>query len=150
PFGRLRSGVMRTLMNWAKWILGYVFDCVHARTTWPHRNRAGAVYVACLGCGRELPYSLERMRIEIEQKPAEVIRGKRWGPRPVVAASLMLAALIYFANPNQTVAHDGDQTAAQAQPQAGTIEDTSPSFVIGFVGGFVHKDDARHSELQLV
>jgi hypothetical protein len=47
-------------MNWLKWILAYLFDCVHPHTTWPHRDRVGLAYVCCLGCGRELPYSLQR------------------------------------------------------------------------------------------
>jgi hypothetical protein len=50
-------------MNWLRWILAYLFDCVHPHTTWPHRDRAGLAYVCCLDCGRELPYSLERMRV---------------------------------------------------------------------------------------
>ena len=50
-------------MNWLKWILAYLFDCVHPHTTWPHRDRAGFVYICCLDCGRELPYSLQRMSI---------------------------------------------------------------------------------------
>jgi hypothetical protein len=50
-------------MNWLKWILAYMFDCVHPHTTWPHRDRAGFTYVCCLDCGRELPYSLERMSV---------------------------------------------------------------------------------------
>jgi hypothetical protein len=50
-------------MSWLKWILAYLFDCVHPHTCWPRRNRAGCAYVACLDCGKELPYSLERMRI---------------------------------------------------------------------------------------
>jgi hypothetical protein len=50
-------------MNWLKWILAYLFDCVHLHTTWPHRDRTGFAYICCLDCGRELPYSLERMRI---------------------------------------------------------------------------------------
>lgn len=50
-------------MNWLSWILAYLFDCVHPHTTWPRHQRAGFAYVACLNCGRELPYSLERMRI---------------------------------------------------------------------------------------
>jgi hypothetical protein len=48
-------------MNWLKWILAYLFDCVHLHR--PPRNRIGCVYVARLDCGRELPYSLERMRV---------------------------------------------------------------------------------------
>jgi hypothetical protein len=50
-------------MSWLSWILAYLFDCVHPHTTWPRRHRAGFAYVACLDCGRELPYSLDRMRI---------------------------------------------------------------------------------------
>jgi hypothetical protein len=50
-------------MSWLRWILAYLFDCVHPHTTWPRRHRAGFAYVACLDCGRELPYSLDRMRI---------------------------------------------------------------------------------------
>jgi len=50
-------------MTWLSWILAYLFDCVHPHTTWPHRHRAGFAYVACLDCGRELLYSLDRMRI---------------------------------------------------------------------------------------
>jgi hypothetical protein len=46
-------------MSWLKWI----FDCAHPNTTWPRRNPAGSAYIACLDCGKELPYSLERMRI---------------------------------------------------------------------------------------
>jgi len=50
-------------MSWLSWILAYLFDCAHPHTTWPRRHRAGFAYVACLDCGRELPYSLDRMRI---------------------------------------------------------------------------------------
>jgi hypothetical protein len=50
-------------MSWPSWILAYLFDCVHPHTTWPHRHRAGFAYVACLDCGSELLYSLDRMRI---------------------------------------------------------------------------------------
>lgn len=50
-------------MKWIKWILAYVFDCVHRHTTWPHRDGRGFGYVCCLDCGRELPYSTRRMSI---------------------------------------------------------------------------------------
>jgi len=50
-------------MWWLKWTLAYLFDCVHPHTTWPHCNRDGFAYVCCLDCGRELAYSLARMRI---------------------------------------------------------------------------------------
>ena len=50
-------------MRWLIWIFAYLFDCVHPHTTWPRRDRDGFAYVCCLDCGRELPYSLENMRI---------------------------------------------------------------------------------------
>jgi hypothetical protein len=50
-------------MSWLSWILAYFFGCVHPHTTWPRRHRAGFVYVACLDCGRELPYSLDQMSV---------------------------------------------------------------------------------------
>jgi hypothetical protein len=50
-------------MRWLKWILAYLFDCVHPHTTWPRHDRVGFAYVCCLDCGRELPYSLQRMSI---------------------------------------------------------------------------------------
>lgn len=50
-------------MKWIKWVLAYVFDCVHRRTTWPHRNSRGFDYVCCLECGKELPYSMRKMSI---------------------------------------------------------------------------------------
>jgi hypothetical protein len=66
-------------MSWLKWILAYLFDCVHLHTTWPHRDRTGFAYICCLDCGRELPYSLERMRI--------VTRGELLAGRHLEAAS---------------------------------------------------------------
>jgi len=50
-------------MEWSKWIFAYFFDCVHPHTTWPRRDRSGLAYVCCVDCGRELPYSLERMKV---------------------------------------------------------------------------------------
>lgn len=50
-------------MSWIKWILAYVFDCVHHRTTWPRHDRRGFDYVCCLDCGKELRYSTRSMRI---------------------------------------------------------------------------------------
>lgn len=50
-------------MKWIRWILAYVFDCVHRRITWPHRDDRGFDYVCCLDCGKELPYSTRRMSI---------------------------------------------------------------------------------------
>jgi hypothetical protein len=58
-------------MNCLRWILAFVFDCAHRRTTWPHRDSRGHDYVCCLDCGRELPYSTQRMRIVTEDEPLE-------------------------------------------------------------------------------
>ena len=35
-------------MSWVKWICAYLFDCVYARTTWPHRDPRGFAYVGVL------------------------------------------------------------------------------------------------------
>ena len=58
-------------MSWLNWISAYLFDCAHPNTTWPRRNPAGSVYIACLDCGKELPYSLERMRIVTTQRVSD-------------------------------------------------------------------------------
>jgi hypothetical protein len=50
-------------MSSAKWILAYLFDCVHPKTSWPLRGRSGFDYVCCLDCGREFPYSTQLMSI---------------------------------------------------------------------------------------
>ena len=55
-------------MSWLKWILAYLFDCVHPHTTWPHRDRVGLGYVCCIDCGRELPYSGQQMKIVTKQE----------------------------------------------------------------------------------
>jgi hypothetical protein len=58
-------------MKWIKWILAYVFDCVHRHTTWPRSDRRGLGYVCCLDCGKELPYSTRRMSIVSPQEQLE-------------------------------------------------------------------------------
>lgn len=50
-------------MRGIKWILAYVFGCVHHHTTRPHSDCRGLDYVCCLDCGRKLPYSTRRMSI---------------------------------------------------------------------------------------
>jgi hypothetical protein len=50
-------------MRWGKWILAYLFECLHRHTTWPHCDSAGLDYICCLDCGKELPYSTRRMSI---------------------------------------------------------------------------------------
>ena len=58
-------------MSWAKWVLAYVFDCAHLKTTWPQRGRAGLDYVCCLDCGKEFPYSTQLMRIVSREEQLE-------------------------------------------------------------------------------
>jgi hypothetical protein len=58
-------------MRWLKWILAYLFGCIHCHITWPHRDRSGLEYVCCLDCGKELPYSVRRMRIVSKEEQLE-------------------------------------------------------------------------------
>jgi hypothetical protein len=58
-------------MKRLKWILTYLFDCIHRHTTWPQRDRVGLEYVCCLDCGRELPYSTRRMSIVSKEEQLE-------------------------------------------------------------------------------
>jgi hypothetical protein len=66
-------------MGWLKWISAYLFDCVHPHTTWPRRNATGLVYICCVDCGRELPYSLKYMSIvtRVGQNKSDVVRTSR-------------------------------------------------------------------------
>jgi hypothetical protein len=41
------------------------------------------------------------------------------------------------------------QGAAEQTQYASTANDSSPALVVGFVGGFVHSNDLRHSEVQI-
>jgi hypothetical protein len=41
------------------------------------------------------------------------------------------------------------QSAAEQPQHALSASDASPALVVGFVGGFVHSDDLRHSEVQI-
>jgi hypothetical protein len=65
-------------MSWLKWISAYLFDCTHPNTTWPRRNPTGSVYIACLDCGKELPYSLERMRIVATRRASDRSKPGGW------------------------------------------------------------------------
>ena len=55
-------------MKLLDWLWTLFFGCFHRRTTWPHRHRVGFDYVCCLDCGKELPYSLELMRIATREE----------------------------------------------------------------------------------
>jgi len=58
-------------MRWLKWILAYLFDCIHRHTTWPRRDRRGLDYICCLDCGKELPYSMRRMSVVSKEEQLE-------------------------------------------------------------------------------
>ena len=64
-------------MTWVKWILSYIFDCAHRRTSWPQRGRAGDS-VCCLECGREFPYSTRLMSIVSKEEQLEDRSGYSW------------------------------------------------------------------------
>ena len=54
--------------------------------------------------------------------------------------------LLIFINFSAKPAHSADSAA---QPIASSANASTPVIVVGFVGGFVHHDDLRHSEVQL-
>ena len=68
-------------MTWARWIAAFLFDCVHWRTTWPQRNRAGFDYVCCLDCGKEFPYSTQLMMILSKEQPFKARPQHGWAKR---------------------------------------------------------------------
>lgn len=136
-------------MRWLKWIWAYLFDCVHPHTTWPHRNRTGFVYVCCLDCGKELPYSLELMRIVNPDDHAQDSVIKPFPAHGPASAVFLFVCLSLLLNPSRAIAQRSDSRASQVQPAAFTVAETAPTLVIGFVGGRVRCDDLRHSEVQL-
>jgi hypothetical protein len=77
-------------MRWLKWILAYLFDCIHRHTTWPHRDRRGLDYICCLDCGKELPYSMRRMRIVSKEEQLED-RSRQAGEEPSRVGSRAVA-----------------------------------------------------------
>lgn len=44
--------------------------CSHSRVSWPRTPKGGQCYIACLDCGRELPYSWELMRVMTSEEVA--------------------------------------------------------------------------------
>jgi hypothetical protein len=65
------------------------------------------------------------------------LRSRRW-------AAVWL--LLIFMNFSTKAAHSAD---VAPQPVASGGNASAPVIVVGFVGGFVHRDDLRHSEVQL-
>jgi hypothetical protein len=57
------------------------------------------------------------------------------------AALLQLVGLALLTSPDNALTQDQVRDLAATPP--------APTLVLGFVGGFVHSDDARHSEIQL-
>src|SRR5215470_6315096 len=98
-------------MSLLKWIWAYLFDCVHPHTTWPRQNQFGLVYVCCVDCGREMPYSLDYMRI-VEEDPKRSI----WDPRSHATALLIIAGSLLLLTPSYAVAQSTQaQTACEAE-----------------------------------
>ena len=71
----------------------FFFGCAHSRTTFPitpRRNgtdnrrseQANRTYIVCLDCGKEFPYSWEKMRIlpawRVPREPAAAHRVAAW------------------------------------------------------------------------
>ena len=77
-------------MRWGKWILAYLFVCVHRDTTWPHRDSTGLEYICCLDCGRELPYSTQRMSIVSKEERQEDRNADVWRESENVERNAML------------------------------------------------------------
>jgi hypothetical protein len=76
-------------MRWLKWILAYLFDCIHRHTTWPHRDRRGLDYICCLDCGKELPYSIRRMSIVSKEEQLEDQSQRGWKELSPVGGRVM-------------------------------------------------------------
>lgn len=116
-------------MSWLKWIWAYLFDCVHAHTTWPHRDRRGFAYVACLDCGRELPYSLESMRILTKEEQLRDRKRTRWGAGSAATACLALLAALLLLYSNDAIARLSGAKIADVG-----VEHAPATLVVGFVG----------------
>jgi len=97
-------------MSWLKWILAYLFDCVHPHTTWPRRNATGIVYVCCVDCGRELPYSLKYMSII-----TRVGRNRKASRTSSIATlSRVLISVMLLFNSGRAAAQISNESAAEA------------------------------------
>jgi hypothetical protein len=97
-------------VSWLKWILAYLFGCVHTHTTWPHQDRAGLAYVCCIDCGRELPYSVQQMKIVTSQEPTTRSLRNCWDEHSSVRRSTNLS---------------------YSRTRSGVVIDASPAFLQG-------------------
>ena len=73
------------------------------------------------------------------------IRLRPWHSERLVATALVIALIFGVV----AVLLNPQRAAAQAQLAASRKIDTAPALVVGFMGGFVHVDDVRHSEAQI-
>lgn len=119
-------------MSWLKWIWAYLFDCVHSHITWPHRDRCGFAYVACLDCGRDLPYSLESMRILTKDEQLRDRKRTRMGAGTPVTACLALLAALVFLNSNDAIAQAVEVSDAKIADI--TVEHAPATLVVVFGG----------------
>lgn len=66
-----------------------------------------------------------------------------------IMMSLAMVIAMLLINVTTAARAASANTADQALIAASQLDKTVPTLVVGFVGGFVHIDDARHSEVQL-
>jgi len=130
-------------MNSLRWIWAYWSDCVHPQRTWLDQNRIGHTYVCCLDCGREIPCSLNYI-----QRVGQHRKRNIWDSRPPAMAPIIVASVLLLLAPSYAVAQTSQPSVVLSQT-AREDDSIRRTMVIGFVGGFVHKDDLRHSEVQL-
>jgi hypothetical protein len=103
-------------MGWLKWILAYLFDCVHPHTTWPRRNATGLVYICCVDCGRELPYSLKYMAIITRVGQNR----KAWRTGSIATVSRVLISVILLFNSGRAAAQTSNDSANESGVSAHT------------------------------
>ena len=72
----------------------------------------------------------------------------RWIPGSAVAASLAVLAILLVCT-SRSIAQVAQSSASQSKTAGLTSHNTTPTLIVGFVGGYVHADDLRHSEVQL-
>lgn len=88
--------------------------------------------------------ALRKPRSEIRRESAAEGTSRRHGlAAGYLAAVLVLLAFIYL---SASVAYSADKAVPSA---ASDIHSSTPMIVVGFLGGFVHRDDVRHAEVQL-
>jgi hypothetical protein len=123
-----------------------------AHATCGHRNPVALAYVCCLECARKLAVSLDLERLIGREGQVRDRTGNALITHSPVSAVLLLVSIctLLLINSDRALAQGSEISAAQHGPMAFTTAETTPTLVVGFVGGFVRSNDARHSEVQLV